>query len=228
MTNDLPSSADSNVMDRHPRVGPPDAQRACRARLWGLLETYRLSPERRGLRISNDALGSRGWQVQFMRDYQLANPYRDPSFGIEGREHLGRDEISAREEAMLGPLARAARDMGVGHFIALAMDPDRTEETAVWRLPLTARAIVDFFNGHIIGGWSLLVPEGEGFAVLKDNDLFAILAGPPEFLRRALPPVWQGLDWMAEVIDGAEGDVGYGPGCLDDDVAHYRDFLFEG
>jgi len=140
--------------------GDDDAMRREFAEAMTFIETYPAAWGRPATRLSLPAVTRRGWSViaTFL------------------------DASEEEDEA----LATAARHRAPHDLAASIVAGNPPVPSIVWRVPSTTHGLRHFWACHG-GKQTLMLPPDRGFALFGDGEQLVILAGPPDFLRAAVP-----------------------------------------
>jgi len=190
-------------MDLHfQRAGAPLQQRDLRDLAWTMLEPYTLPSGIIASRLSNEWLGAHNWRVQFIE----ASP------------------LTKSDDRFLQPLVAALMHTQNRSLLGTAVVMGDAKISAVWRLPVESRVLGLYFNAHQINR-SLLYSKALDFTVYAFERIYAVYAGPEDFVRAALPYSAVGAAATHWVREGVEEE--HGPGCMDSILEHYAPFMLD-
>jgi hypothetical protein len=141
--------------------GDDSTMRAAFAAASPFIETYDAPWGTKATRLSRDMVRARGWSaiVAF----------------LEGQ--------TEQEDERLASAVRARAPKGLAGAVLPGRD---LSPSVVWYVPTTADGISAFWMAHK-GMETLLLPPDHGFALFGEGEQLRILAGPPDFLRAAVP-----------------------------------------
>ena len=142
-------------------LGDDSTMRAAFAAAASFIETYDAPWGTRATRRSRDMVRARGWSaiVAF----------------LEGQ--------TEEEDERLAGAVRSRALTGLAGDVLPGRD---LSPSVVWHVPATADGIMAFWQSHK-GMETLLLPPDHGFALFGEGEQLRILAGPPDFLRAAVP-----------------------------------------
>lgn len=142
-------------------LGDDATMRAAFATATSFVESYDAPWGANATRLSRDVIGARGWSaiVAF----------------LEGQ--------TEQEDERLANAVRARAPQGLAGAVLPGRD---LAPSVVWHVPATADGIMAFWQSHK-GMETLLLPPDHGFALFGEGEQLRILAGPPDFLRAAVP-----------------------------------------
>ncbi|WP_203073517.1 hypothetical protein [Falsiroseomonas ponticola] len=140
--------------------GDDDAMRREFAEAMAFIDIYPAAWGRPATRLSLPAVTRRGWSV--IATFLNASEEEDEA------------------------LARAARHRAPHDLAGSIVAGDPPVPSVVWRVPSTTDGVRHFWACHK-GLQTLMLPPDRGFAIFGDGEQLVILAGPPDFLRAAVP-----------------------------------------
>lgn len=112
----------------------------------------------------------------------LASPMLDWTRGLDGRHHpdLRPAWVRARGWAAARLVTSAAE------LVAVFAEESTLAGARMYRVPLAPEALQGLLEPYFYMS-GLLFPEDRSFALAKDGGYTLVLAGPPEFVRAAVP-----------------------------------------
>lgn len=140
--------------------GNDAAMRASFAEAMTYIEVFRAPWGHNATRLAKRAIRDRGWSVAV-------------TF-LEGDD---------ADDERLERAVRARAPEGLAGCIVAGPDP---QPSIVWQVPPTAHGLLRFWLSHK-GLETLLLPPDRSFALFGEGEQFCVFAGPPAFLRAAIP-----------------------------------------